>query len=113
MSKRKAHPQSSSATKKIKVQHGSLDRLPWKSVARPIETGLDGDDGILELEEVDNVEIVYQEKDGGKVIKFNVRSRSMYFIGITSNMPEPAVGRAATRQHCRWRNTSCGWRASC
>ncbi|KAI9459767.1 ATP-dependent RNA helicase [Boletus coccyginus] len=72
MSKRKAHPQFLSATKKIKVQHGSLDTLPWKSVARPVETGLDGDDGILELEEVDNVEVVYEEKDGAKVIKFNV-----------------------------------------
>ena len=77
MSKRKAHPEPLSATKKIRVQHGSLDNLPWKSVARPIETGLDGDDGILELEEVDDVEVVYEEKDGGKVIKFNVRPLSM------------------------------------
>lgn len=77
MSKRKAHTQSLSASKKTKVQYGSLDRLPWQSVARPVETGLDGDDGILELEEVDNVEIVYEEKDGGKVVKFNVRSPSM------------------------------------
>ncbi|KAF8438991.1 P-loop containing nucleoside triphosphate hydrolase protein [Boletus edulis BED1] len=73
MSKRKAHPRRTlDATKKIKVQHRSLDKLPWKSVARPVETVLDGDDGILELEEVDNVEVVYEEKDGGKVIKFNV-----------------------------------------
>ncbi|KAH0835852.1 ATP-dependent RNA helicase [Lanmaoa asiatica] len=49
-----------------------FDRLPWTSVAKPAETGLDGDDGILELEEVDNVDIVYEETDGGKVIKFNV-----------------------------------------
>lgn len=77
MAKRRAHPQSFSATKKTKVQYGSLDRLPWKSIVRPVETGLDGDDGILELEEVDNVEIVYEEKDGGKVVKFNVRSLSM------------------------------------
>ncbi|KAG8216686.1 ATP-dependent RNA helicase [Butyriboletus roseoflavus] len=72
MSKRKARPQSLSATKKIKIQYGSLDRLPWKSVARPTDTGLDGDDGILELEEVNNVEIIYEENDGGKVVKFNV-----------------------------------------
>lgn len=61
----------------MKVRYGSLDRLPWKSVARPVETGLDGDDGILELEEAHNVEIVCEEKDGGKVIQFNVRSPSM------------------------------------
>ena len=99
MSKRKAHPGSLSATKKIKVQHGSLDDLPWKSVARPVETGLDGDDGILELEEVDNVEVVYEEKDGGKVVKFNVRSPSPQVLQLRLICPNlrqvlqlPAVG---------------------
>lgn len=77
MSKRKAHSQRQSATKKLKVRYGSLDRLPWKAVSRPVETGLDADDGILELEEVDNVEVVYDEKDGGKVVRFNVRSPSL------------------------------------
>ena len=47
-----------------------------------METGLDGDDGILELEEVDNVEVVYEEEDGGKVIKFNVRSRSLQLLQL-------------------------------
>jgi hypothetical protein len=100
MSKRKAHPESMSATKKVKVQHGSLDNLPWKSVARPIETGLDGDDGILELEEVDNVELVYEEKDGGKVVKFNVRSPSVQLLQLRLICPNlrqvlqlPAVGK--------------------
>ncbi|KAG9313623.1 ATP-dependent RNA helicase [Chiua virens] len=58
MPKRKTHPQTLSAQKKTKVQ--------------PADTGLDGDDGILELEEVDNVEVVYGERHGGKVIEFNV-----------------------------------------
>lgn len=98
MSKRKARPHDSSATKKIKVQHGSLDKLPWKTVARPIETGLDGDDGILELEEVDDVEVVYEERDGGKVIRFNVRSH--YLLPITSNMSEPTVGLTGSRHSC-------------
>lgn len=101
MPKRKAYPQPFLAAKKVKVQYGSLDRLPWKSVARPVETGLDGDDGILELEEVDNVEIVYEDKDGGKVVKFNVRS-SMRPAGMTSNM---CVGPG---QRCGRRTVTCG-----
>ncbi|KAF9225963.1 P-loop containing nucleoside triphosphate hydrolase protein [Gyrodon lividus] len=70
--KRKARQQSLPSSKKVKVQCTSLEGLPWKSVSRPVETGLDGDDGILELEEVDDVEIVYEETDGGRVVKFNV-----------------------------------------
>lgn len=98
MSKRKGHTQAPSATKKTKVQHGSLNDLPWKPVARPVNTGLDGDDGILELEEVDNVEVVYEEKDGGKVVRFNVHSRPC-ILPITSNMSEPAAGLTGSRQH--------------
>jgi ATP-dependent RNA helicase DDX24/MAK5 len=59
--------------KKSKVQHHSLESLPWKSVSRPAETGLGGDDGILDLEEVDDVEVVYEQTDAGRVVKFNVR----------------------------------------
>ncbi|KIK99198.1 hypothetical protein PAXRUDRAFT_823034 [Paxillus rubicundulus Ve08.2h10] len=70
--KRKSRQQSRSSCKKVKLQYASLDDLPWKSVSRPVETGLDGDDGILELEEVDDVEIVHEETDGGRVVKFNV-----------------------------------------
>ncbi|KAF9239814.1 ATP-dependent RNA helicase [Melanogaster broomeanus] len=59
-------------SKKVKVQHASLDSLPWTAVPRAVETGLDGDDGILELDEVADVEVVYEETDGGRVVKFNV-----------------------------------------
>jgi ATP-dependent RNA helicase DDX24/MAK5 len=64
---------STSTRKKFKVQHHSLESLPWKSVSRPAETGLGGDDGILDLEEVDDVEVVYEQTDAGRVAKFNVR----------------------------------------
>jgi ATP-dependent RNA helicase DDX24/MAK5 len=64
---------STSTRKKSKVQHHSLESLPWKSVSRPAETGLGGDDGILDLEEVDDVEVVYERTDAGRVVKFNVR----------------------------------------
>lgn len=62
---------STPSRKKSKV---TLDGLPWKTVSRPKETGLDGDDGILDLEEVDNVEVVYEETESGRVAKFNVSS---------------------------------------
>jgi ATP-dependent RNA helicase DDX24/MAK5 len=61
-----------SARKKSKVQHQTLESLPWKTVSRPTEAGLGGDDGILDLEEVDDVEIVYEQTDVGRVVKFNV-----------------------------------------
>ena len=33
---------------------------------------MDGDDGILDLEEVDNVEVLFEQTDTGRVVKFNV-----------------------------------------
>lgn len=56
------------------MRHNNTESLPWKTVSRPIESGLDGDEGILELEEVEGVEIIYEETEQGKVAKFHVRS---------------------------------------
>jgi ATP-dependent RNA helicase DDX24/MAK5 len=67
-----AHPGAS--RKRAKVTHHSADDLPWKSVFRPKEAGMGGDEGILEFEEVDDVEVVYEETEHGKVVKFNVRT---------------------------------------
>ncbi|KAF5356801.1 hypothetical protein D9756_006574 [Leucocoprinus leucothites] len=50
----------------------AAEQLPWKKSRRPLETGMGGDDGILELEEVEGVEVVYETTDGGKVAKFRV-----------------------------------------
>ncbi|KAF5310717.1 hypothetical protein D9619_008153 [Psilocybe cf. subviscida] len=61
-----------SSRKRTKIQHRNADELPWKSVSRPSQTGLAGDDGVLELEEVEGVEVLYEETDGGRVVKFNV-----------------------------------------
>jgi ATP-dependent RNA helicase DDX24/MAK5 len=63
---------STSSRKRSKVEYHSLDGLPWKTVSRPSETGLGGDDGILDLEEVEDVEVVYEQTDAGRVVKFNV-----------------------------------------
>ena len=52
----------------------NAEELPWKKIRRPFETGLGGDDGILELEEVEGVEVIYTTTDEGKVAKFCVSS---------------------------------------
>ena len=49
------------------------DDLPWKKVSKPREADLGtGMDGFLELEEVDDVDIVFEETDTGRVVKFKV-----------------------------------------
>lgn len=70
--KRKKEENFLSPRKKVKTQHLSLDNLPWKSLHRPGVAGFNGDDGILELEEVEGVEVVYEETEGGRVARFNV-----------------------------------------
>lgn len=71
-SKRKLHLANSSSRKKPKIEHRNADELPWKTVARPFEAGMGGDEGIMELEEVEGVEVVYETTDGGRVARFNV-----------------------------------------
>ena len=62
----------SSSRKKAKHQHRNADELPWKSVSRPSVAGMGGDEGIIELEEVEGVEVIYETTEGGRVVKFNV-----------------------------------------
>ena len=71
--KRKGTTKTSLPRKKAKIQHRSADDLPWKSVSRPVEAGIGFDDGILDFEEVEGVEVIYEKTaDGGRVVKFNV-----------------------------------------
>lgn len=70
-SKRKLPQKSLVLRKKVKTHHTAED-LPWKKVTRPSEAGLGGDDWILELEEVDGVDVVYEETERGKVARFTV-----------------------------------------
>jgi len=60
-----------------------LDDLPWKTVARPI-TGLDGDDDVLGLEEVEDVEVIYEDTDAGRTVKFKV-------IDLVLQTPLPSI----------------------
>ncbi|ESK91975.1 atp-dependent rna helicase mak5 [Moniliophthora roreri MCA 2997] len=70
--KRKQASGSSQIKKKAKVRHENTSSLPWKAVSRPLESGIDGDDGILELEEVEGVEVFYEKGEGGRVARFNL-----------------------------------------
>lgn len=71
--KRRNEEKTASSRKKAKMQHHlSLHDLPWKILQRPQVAGLNGDDGILELEEVEGVEVVYEETESGRVARFNV-----------------------------------------
>ncbi|TRM63614.1 P-loop containing nucleoside triphosphate hydrolase protein [Schizophyllum amplum] len=73
MGKRKSPAKNvEGSRKKTKIVHKNPDDLPWKTVKRPAVAGLDGDDGILGLEEVEGVEVVYEETAGGRVARFNV-----------------------------------------
>jgi ATP-dependent RNA helicase DDX24/MAK5 len=77
--KRKRQMFRSGANKKSRTQVNSANDLPWKSVLRPMDTGLGEDDGILELEEVEDVEVVYEKTDAGRVAKFRVSGWDQQF----------------------------------
>lgn len=97
--KRKAKAGPSASRKRLKMQPTSLDGLPWKSIRRPSETGLDGDDGILELEEVENVEVVYEDTEGGRVMKFNVLEPSNKKTKVSeASEPEADVPSSASSE---------------
>ena len=51
----------------------ALGDLPWRQVKRPTEAGLDDTGDIVELEEVEGVEVVYEGDGDFKIAKFNVR----------------------------------------
>ena len=71
--KRKVKPSKLGARKKAKTAHLSADQLPWKSITRPREANASGAfDGMLDLEEVSDVEVVYEETEAGKIVKFKV-----------------------------------------
>ncbi|KAG1826663.1 ATP-dependent RNA helicase [Suillus variegatus] len=97
--KRKANAGPSVSRKRLKMQPTSMDGLPWKAVRRPSETGLDGDDGILELEEVENVEVVYEDTEGGRVMRFNVLEPSKNTTKATvSSGPEEDMPSSASSE---------------
>jgi len=76
--KRKIHSELKHATKARKKaktvsrSSATVDALPWKTLSHIGVFGSTDDDGILELEEVDNVQVVYEETPEGRVTTFKV-----------------------------------------
>ena len=72
--KRKLAASAQPARKKAKTERLSANDLPWKVIHRTDEAGVDsGLEGIMELEEVEGVEVLYEETEAGRVARFHVR----------------------------------------
>ena len=71
--KRRNVSPTSHLSKKRKTAHVSLDRLSWRPVARAHTAGIELDEGLLELEEVEGVQVEYEQTANGRVAKFLVR----------------------------------------
>ena len=78
--KRKETTEPDLPRKRAKFQHRSAVDLPWKSVPRTFDAGIGFDDGILDFEEVEGVEVIYETMDGGRTIKFNVSFISVHLL---------------------------------
>ncbi|KAI0300155.1 DEAD-domain-containing protein [Multifurca ochricompacta] len=63
-------------SKNRKSTHVSLDDLSWQPVVRTHTAGLDFDEGLLDLEEVDGVQVVYKQTANGRVAAFIVNARA-------------------------------------
>jgi len=71
--KRKNVFPTSHLSKKRKTAQASLDSLSWRPVARAHIAGIEFDEGLLELEEVEGVQVEYEQTANGRVAKFLVR----------------------------------------
>ncbi|KAA1472454.1 DEAD-domain-containing protein [Dentipellis sp. KUC8613] len=88
--KRSAPTAASGSAKRKKL---STNELPWKPVARSTEADIDFDEGILGLEEVDDVEVVYEEMPGGgRVARFNVLESALEGVGKIEAGDETSEG---------------------
>ncbi|KAI0356068.1 DEAD-domain-containing protein [Trametes cingulata] len=71
--KRKTKPSASSIAKRVKTKHVTADDLQWKKTSKPREADLGtGLEGFLDLEEVEDVDVVYEETEAGTVARFKV-----------------------------------------
>ncbi|EJD52980.1 DEAD-domain-containing protein [Auricularia subglabra TFB-10046 SS5] len=55
-----------------RTKRAAIDDLPWHTVARPSEAALDDYGDVIELEEVEGVDIVYEGEGEGKVARFQI-----------------------------------------
>lgn len=59
------------AAGKRKREVDSADNLPWRRISSRLFSAGE-EDGMLELDEVSDVEVLFEETDGGRVAKFRV-----------------------------------------
>ncbi|CDO70366.1 hypothetical protein BN946_scf184999.g6 [Trametes cinnabarina] len=92
--KRKNKPSASSLAKRIKTKHVTAEDLHWKKTAKPREADLGtGLEGFLDLEEVDDVEVVYEETENGKVARFKVKGTNVETEAAAEVEEEDADGK--------------------
>ncbi|CAG7847725.1 ATP-dependent RNA helicase MAK5 [Serendipita indica DSM 11827] len=84
-------------SKKPKVLQ-NIDDLDWRVVDRPISAGIDEEGGMLMLEEVEDVEVYYEETPKGKVAKFRQASRPAAFPKDKSSIKEEEVSVASSSE---------------
>jgi ATP-dependent RNA helicase DDX24/MAK5 len=73
--------------RKIHQDRSGLDELDWKVVHRPSEAGIDEAGGLLVLEEVEGVEVFYEETPKGKVARFKQVSQIVQETFPSLNRP--------------------------
>ncbi|EJU05616.1 P-loop containing nucleoside triphosphate hydrolase protein [Dacryopinax primogenitus] len=86
----------------VGVATEDVDELPWHEVDRPKGSGeFTEEGGMLMLEEVDNVEVTYEEQAGGrKVAKFRVKGKQLnkkgesVISGISHKTAQPSKPRS-------------------
>lgn len=95
--KRKPLNQETAARKKVKTEHFSAHDLPWKSISTPMRAGHANDEGIIELEEVEGIEVVYETMESGRVARFQVSCNlsSKSILAITSVIYEVSAQEGA------------------
>ena len=73
-SRKKKHQRSKPSSTTSRYVEVAAQKLPWtRTPGATIELGSDDEGGMLELEEVDDVDVVWEERpDGSKVVRFKV-----------------------------------------
>ncbi len=56
--------------KLVEKHDETIEDLEWKEVTRPSAAGIDEAGGMLMLEEVEDVEVIWEETSHGRVAKF-------------------------------------------
>jgi ATP-dependent RNA helicase DDX24/MAK5 len=70
LKRRRRTPVERLVKKRRKYADAAFDDLDWRVVSRPSEAGVHEEGGMLLLEEVEGVDVVYEETEAGKRVKF-------------------------------------------